>query len=185
MRRRLSCFNSHALPEEYLTLLSRWCRCLVGSDDMSELLTASPPWLLFRLTPSIFKLLIEAFLHGFFDESTLLNAFAYFLRVPLRYNVPCAVNWLVRYTTMTLAKAQYEPKLWSLIFLLVRTLHMLFMSDACPPLIRSMLAGVVLPLLQNERLVLMTHTSNVNIPLFISTLQSYTCLLYTSPSPRD
>ena len=174
MRRRLSCFNSHALPEEYLTLLSRWCRCLVGSDDMSELLTASPPWLLFRLTPSIFKLLIEAFLHGFFDESTLLNAFAYFLRVPLRYNVPCAVNWLVRYTTMTLAKAQYEPKLWSLIFLLVRTLHMLFMSDACPPLIRSMLAGVVLPLLQNERLVLMTHTSNVNIPLFISTLQSYT-----------
>lgn len=113
-------------------------------------------------------------MYSLLDDSALFKACSYFLQVPLAYNVPCAVQWLVQFASSTLAKSQYDAKLLSHVVMYVRVIHKLLMStsDVFSPLYRSILAHTVLPLLTNERLILVLSTSEFNLPSFIMALES-------------
>lgn len=174
MTRNMSSMNTHALPESNLSLLTQWCRCLTDNQGIADdLLAISPPWVLHRITPTILSLLFEANTHGFLSEDALVSACSFFTQVPLFYNAPVAVQWLTWHASMTLAKSQYEPKLLPQVVMYVQILHRWVMVDSpSGALVRAMMASTVLPLLTNERLILVSHTSTVNIPSFISTMRS-------------
>ena len=175
MTRNMSSINMHAFPEQSLSLITRWCRCLVeGQAITDDLLAVSPPWTMYRITPTILSLLLEAHMYSLLDDSALFKACSYFLQVPLAYNVPCAVQWLVQFASSTLAKSQYDAKLLSHVVMYVRVIHKLLTStsDVFSPLYRSILAHTVLPLLTNERLILVLSTSEFNLPSFIMALES-------------
>lgn len=175
MTRNVSSINMHAFPEQSLSLITRWCRCLVkGQAITNDLLAESPPWTMYRITPTILSLLLEAHMHSLLDDTALFTACSYFLQVPLAYNVPCAVQWLMHFASSTLAKSQYDAKFLPHVVMYVRVIHKMLMStsEVFSPLYRSVLAHTVLPLLTNERLILVLSTSNFNIPSFIMALES-------------
>lgn len=85
-----------SLTEENRLLVSRWIQALFGNEGISDdLISASPPPTLLRLSPLLFSQSISACLYGIIDLETLRGGLSYFLQDLLSFALPGALNWLL------------------------------------------------------------------------------------------
>ncbi|GAC97526.1 RNA polymerase II mediator complex subunit [Pseudozyma hubeiensis SY62] len=91
-----------ALSEEDRGLVSRWVHALFGNEGISDdLISASPPTTLLRLSPLLFSQSISACQHGIIDLETLRGGLSYFLQDLLSFALPGALIWLLSEITRT------------------------------------------------------------------------------------
>lgn len=84
------------LSEEDRGLVSRWIHALFGNEGISDdLISASPPTTLLRLSPLLFSQSISACQHGIIDLETLRGGLSYFLQDLLSFALPGALVWLL------------------------------------------------------------------------------------------
>ncbi|SPC65998.1 probable Mediator of RNA polymerase II transcription subunit 5 [Ustilago sp. UG-2017b] len=90
---------SYPLPSltgENRLLVSRWIQALFGNEGISDdLISASSPPTLLRLSPLLFSQSISACLYGIIDLETLRGGLSYFLQDLLSFTLPGALNWLL------------------------------------------------------------------------------------------
>ncbi|SPO23767.1 probable Mediator of RNA polymerase II transcription subunit 5 [Ustilago trichophora] len=90
------CYPLSALSEEERGLVGRWIHALFGNEGISDdLIQASPPTTLLRLSPLLFSQSISACQHGIIDLETLRGGLSYFLQDLLSFALPGALIWLL------------------------------------------------------------------------------------------
>lgn len=160
-----------SLPNPMHDLLVRWCQAMTSAHGISDtLLSASPPWTLYRLAPTLVSHLLDGYRHGYFDKQALASALSYFTQAPLRYALPNALHWLITYTQQTMARAQYAPKMSSDVSLCLELLHMLTRAEGCTTLIRSMISAPLRAMLQHERIAAIASQTGLQVPTWSESL---------------
>ncbi|SPO24470.1 probable Mediator of RNA polymerase II transcription subunit 5 [Ustilago trichophora] len=90
------CYPLSALSEDECGLVGRWIHALFGNEGISDdLIQASPPTTLLRLSPLLFSQSITACQHGIIDLETLRGGLSYFLQDLLSFALPGALTWLL------------------------------------------------------------------------------------------
>lgn len=90
------CYPLSALSEDERGLVGRWIHALFGNEGISDdLISASPPSTLLRLSPLLFSQSISACQYGLIDLETLRGGLSYFLQDLLSFALPGALTWLL------------------------------------------------------------------------------------------
>ncbi|SNX83749.1 related to Mediator of RNA polymerase II transcription subunit 5 [Melanopsichium pennsylvanicum] len=91
-----TCYPLSTLSEDERNLVSRWIHALFGNEGISDdLISASPPTTLLRLSPLLFSQSISACQYGVIDLETLRGGLSYFLQDLLSFALPGALIWLL------------------------------------------------------------------------------------------
>ncbi|PWY99482.1 Med5-domain-containing protein [Testicularia cyperi] len=92
-----ACHTLSDLSEDDRALVGRWIHALFGNEGISDdLIQASSPKTLLKLSPLLFSQSITACIYGVIDLETLRGGLSYFLQDLLSYALPGALNWLLR-----------------------------------------------------------------------------------------
>ncbi|CDW97943.1 hypothetical protein [Sporisorium scitamineum] len=90
------CYPLSTLSEEERGLVGRWIHALFGNEGISDdLIQASPPTTLLRLSPLLFSQSVSACQYGVIDLETLRGGLSYFLQDLLSFALPGALVWLL------------------------------------------------------------------------------------------
>ncbi|TKY85434.1 hypothetical protein EX895_005596 [Sporisorium graminicola] len=90
------CYPLSALSEEERGLVAGWIHALFGNEGISDdLIQASPPTTLLRLSPLLFSQSVAACQYGMIDLETLRGGLSYFLQDLLSFALPGALVWLL------------------------------------------------------------------------------------------